>query len=827
MAASVAIGQLQLTNAHGYQSITLYNLIGQGNGGCDGALYRVCNGIAIRSWTLTLSYSNPGNSSPTSAPPGSTLTFTGGSSDVIGPYSGSGDGYNGSRAGAWEIPLAGVGGFEPPCPPCDYQLTRIEFSGAIDSAGLPLSVGAPGNASQFGASPNFDAVWLVQSNDPSQPGYVDYGNPGFFGGLYDVVVTDQSSGPAAAELAISLTHTGRFVQGQSGGVYAIAVSNGASGGPTNGAVTVTDTAPSGMTVTSMSGTGWTCTALPVCARTDALPPGAAYPPITVEVSLAPDAGSPVVNQASVSGGGSAGASVTDSTAIVSDSAVLTLAKSHSGNFAQGQNGAAYIISVSNTGARGTVGTVVVSETTPAGLTLASMSGDGWNCTSLPSCSRADSLAAGASYPSIIATVNVAANAPTPLANQASVSGGGSRTATASDSTVIIAASSNAITAGSAAAAPGGVFSIPVTLQLAAGAAADVATFGMQITPVGDAPPLAAMSSLIFTKDSWIPNQPFANTGGTSSALGVVWSSLGITASGTQILGVVTGTAPPNAAIGQTYSVSITGADAGLNGADVPVRAGPNGTLTIATIYLVGDVDPHASDAAPNFGNGRLDIYDLIQVLFAVDNVPGFSPAPCSDRFDAMDLYPVDTPAVRGGNGRVDIYDLIQELFRVNALDSARPVRASLGGSCSASQSIANAAGAGSRDSALRRAVIDGSLVFGAPAKVREGVESVPIYLEAARALTRIALTFGLGDQRSSLKFLPAAVAPSLASDGQHGVIAAAWTQGLSVPAGARMLLGYVEGPAGASAEWTVFGVSAASLEGEREVRIGAPGGTVK
>jgi hypothetical protein len=53
------------------------------------------------------------------------------------------------------------------------------------------------------------------------------------------------------------------------------------------------------------------------------------------------------------------------------------------------------------------------------------------------CSRSDSLAGGASYPPIIVTVNVAANAVSPQVNQASVSGGGSATANASDSTTIV------------------------------------------------------------------------------------------------------------------------------------------------------------------------------------------------------------------------------------------------------------------------------------------------------------------------------------------------------------------------------------------------------
>ena len=438
-AASVPIGQLQITNSGGYQLLTFYNLTGQGNGGCDGAVYRVCNGITIRSWTLTLTYANPGNSNPGNAPPASSVTFTSGPSDAIGPYLGSGSGYTGSRSATWELPLTGVGGTEPACPPCDYQLTNIDFSGTIDSSGLPLSIGSPGSVSQFGAKQAFQAEWVAQSADPSQPGYLDYGNPQFFGGTYDVVVTDEASGPAAAALAVSLTHSGSFVQGQSGGAYSIMVRNGAAGGPTSGAVTVTHIAPFGMTVTSVSGLGWTCAALPVCTRTDVLPPAAAYPPIAVLMNVAADANSPLLSQVSVIGGGSAGALATDSTVVLPRPANLTVTKSHAGSFAQGQTGATYAITVGNApGAGATSGTVTVTETLPPGLALVSMNGGpAWTCSAATgACTRGDVLAAGASYDPITVTVDVSSIATSPQVNQVSVTGGGSPAVGASDPTVI-------------------------------------------------------------------------------------------------------------------------------------------------------------------------------------------------------------------------------------------------------------------------------------------------------------------------------------------------------------------------------------------------------
>src|SRR6266850_389652 len=115
-------------------------------------------------------------------------------------------------------------------------------------------------------------------------------------------------------LSVAKTHTGSFTQGQQNAMYSATVSNGTTAGPTNGTVTVTETVPSGLTLVSMAGTGWTCSANS-CSRSNVLNPGASYPAITVAVNVASNAGSPQVNQVTVSGGGSGNAVATDSTTI--------------------------------------------------------------------------------------------------------------------------------------------------------------------------------------------------------------------------------------------------------------------------------------------------------------------------------------------------------------------------------------------------------------------------------------------------------------------------------------------------------------------------------
>jgi uncharacterized repeat protein (TIGR01451 family) len=153
---------------------------------------------------------------------------------------------------------------------------------------------------------------------------------------------------------------------------------------------------------------------------------------------------------------------------------LEITKSHTGNFTQGQQGAAYTVTVSNGANAGpTSGTVTVTDTVPAGLTLVSMAGSGWTCAGI-TCTRSDALAGGASYPVITVTVNVASNASSPQVNVASLSGGGSVSPPAASDSTAITASGGGAGSGIATVSPnplafGGVqadgsSTLPFTLQ---------------------------------------------------------------------------------------------------------------------------------------------------------------------------------------------------------------------------------------------------------------------------------------------------------------------------------------------------------------------------
>jgi len=130
---------------------------------------------------------------------------------------------------------------------------------------------------------------------------------------------------------------------------------------------------------------------------------------------------------------------------------LAITKTHFGNFSQGDTGDTYTINVANIGNLASTGTITVTDVLPTGLTATAISGIGWSANlSTLTCTRSNTLFAGASYPPIVVTVNVSASAPASVTNTATVSGGGDANPannTASDATTINASAGggNAIT----------------------------------------------------------------------------------------------------------------------------------------------------------------------------------------------------------------------------------------------------------------------------------------------------------------------------------------------------------------------------------------------
>ncbi len=223
---------------------------------------------------------------------------------------------------------------------------------------------------------------------------------------------------------------GQLHPGQTGAVYILTVSN-TGGSPSSGPVTLIDTVPAGLTPTSATGAGWSCTVggqSVTCMRSDALNPGASYPPVTIMVDVAMNAPAMLINTAQLAGGGDVdpgGNTVTDPTTVYRG-AGSDHHQEHTGSLVQTQLG--------NLQPHGLEHRQRADSTTryrKRRLTGEVHGDDG--CRRLlgcnvagqkVSCSRSDALNAGASYPVITLTVNVSASAPSSLSNTAIVSGGG-------------------------------------------------------------------------------------------------------------------------------------------------------------------------------------------------------------------------------------------------------------------------------------------------------------------------------------------------------------------------------------------------------------------
>jgi Domain of unknown function DUF11 len=119
---------------------------------------------------------------------------------------------------------------------------------------------------------------------------------------------------------------------------------------------------------------------------------------------------------------------------------LAVTATHSSIFTQGGTGYNYTIVVTNVGSLSSSGTVTVTDTLPAGMTATALGGFGWTANlGTLTCTRSSSLVAGASYPPITVTVNVATNAPAMVTNMTTLSIGGDANTvnnTASDPTII-------------------------------------------------------------------------------------------------------------------------------------------------------------------------------------------------------------------------------------------------------------------------------------------------------------------------------------------------------------------------------------------------------
>jgi hypothetical protein len=252
--------------------------------------------------------------------------------------------------------------------------------------------------------------------------------------------------------------------------------------------------------------------------------------------------------------------------------VLSIAKTHIGNFTPGQAGETYSVTVSNSAAAGpTNGGVTVTETVPAGLTLASLVGIGWTCPAGGNiCTRKDPLNGGSSYPAITVTVNVGQTAANQVTNQVSVAGGGAPGASAQD-TATISVPTQTIAFGALADEPFGA--APFTLSASASSGLPVSftsTTATVCTVSGATVSLVAIGTCTI--------QATQGGNGNYSAAAAVSQSFTVTA----------GLAMPGAG-SLSFANTIVGKSSALQ--TVTLQNSGNAALTIASIA------PSGADAA--------------------------------------------------------------------------------------------------------------------------------------------------------------------------------------------------------------------------------------
>jgi uncharacterized repeat protein (TIGR01451 family) len=197
--------------------------------------------------------------------------------------------------------------------------------------------------------------------------------------------TDSDTGAVqiAPDLAADVSVSGGFVVGDPGTVTLSATNESVV--DIDGPTTITSDLPAGITVASVSGSGWDCSATETggseisCVMADGLDAGQSSPPVNVTVDVAQASYPGITIPAALSNEDDAFVLNDSDTAEVQvrrlDVAIQKLAVRPFNVGIEGR----YRLNVTNVGDTATVGDITVTDQLPAGLTLNGASGAGWDC----------------------------------------------------------------------------------------------------------------------------------------------------------------------------------------------------------------------------------------------------------------------------------------------------------------------------------------------------------------------------------------------------------------------------------------------------------------
>ncbi len=354
-----------------------------------------------------------------------------------------------------------------------------------------------------------------------------------------------------ASLAISKSHTGSFTQGSTG-TWTLMVSNTAASGSTSGTVTVSDTLPTGYTLSSSTSTGslFSCsgTSTVTCTGTPGIAAGGSNT-ITLTVNIPADSPTSVSNTASTWGGGdpvhdSAGTAAASNTDTVSVIATTTTAAANAtATFsASNQNLTlnATVTSTAGTVTSGTVTFTVMQGATQIGASTSPANVSNGTATAsytLPGGTNVGTYTIVASYTGAGSFPSSSDNTHT-----LTVTAAGTTTAAANQSAMYSASSQNVTLSASVTSAAGTVNAGTVTFTVLNGG-----------TPIGT----ATTSGTVTTGNASVSyTLPVGTAGGTYTIQAVYNGSTDFTSStdNTHTLSVVGGTTTTSASsVSATYN----------------------------------------------------------------------------------------------------------------------------------------------------------------------------------------------------------------------------------------------------------------------------------
>jgi uncharacterized repeat protein (TIGR01451 family) len=483
-----------------------------------------------------------------------------------------------------------------------YTLANRHGPGGGGGGGVVLISGAPAATSLNGGA----------SGLTENPG-VPYGATAGAAGtsVTNVSITQtsgtQSGAQCTPDMTLGKSHVGNFTRGSTAS-YTIPVENLSPYGPTNGTVTVNDTMPVGLTPTSATGTGWSCSIASQtvsCVTSAVLPANSFYPSLTINANVLQTAPSVETNTALVSGGGEvnlANDSATDVANVIS-TADLSITNAASPDPVAAGSNITYTQVVTNNGPSAADNATIV-EAVPNNTTFVSVAiPAGWTCTT-PAvgstgnvvCTDLNMAGSTAATFSLVTKVNTGTANGTVITDTATVSSSvsdpNSANNTATASTVVGAAAGADLIVTNAASpngvAPGGNITYTQVVTNVGSLTATAASFTESTSPVAD---VTFVSISAAAAPGWTCTAPPVSCTNPSVAAGAtgtftaVYKVNATTTVGTLITNTATvnaanQTAGANSAIANdTVTATTSQADLGLTTAATPLSVFAGNDIT--------------------------------------------------------------------------------------------------------------------------------------------------------------------------------------------------------------------------------------------------------